>query len=92
MRIRKRDERGFTVVELLIAIVIEAILVAGIGTALITTLNGGTSVDQSLDRTSDARTAANYVISDARNSSGPDGVSSGRETSSAPPSRVSSPP
>jgi type II secretory pathway pseudopilin PulG len=72
VRLPKRDERGFTIVELLIAITIEAVLVAALGTALITTLKGGTSVDQSLDRSSDARIAAFYIVSDAKNSSGPE--------------------
>src|SRR5437868_6585909 len=79
MRIRRGEESDFTIIELLIAITIEAILVAGLGTAFIVTIRGATSVDQSFDRSADARIAANYVVSDARNSSGPE-VSLGTAT------------
>src|ERR1700761_8735615 len=72
MRIRRGEESGFTIIALLIAITLEAILVAGLGTAFIVTIKGATSVDQSFDRSADARIAAAYVVSDARTSSGPE--------------------
>jgi len=53
-------------------LVIEALIVGGLGTAFILVLNNTTSVKDSLDRTEDARIAASYIISDARNSSGPE--------------------
>lgn len=66
------DEAGFTLVELLIVIVIEALIVGGLGSAFTLVMNNSTSVKDSLDRTEDARIAASYIISDARNSSGPE--------------------
>ena len=66
------DEAGFTLVELLIVIVIEALIVGGLGSVFILVMNNSTSVKESLDRTEDARLAASYIISDARNSSGPE--------------------
>jgi type II secretory pathway component PulJ len=67
-----RDDAGFTLVELLIVIVIEALIVGGLGSAFVLVMNNSTSVKDSLDRTEDARIAASYIISDARNSSGPE--------------------
>src|SRR6476620_6906947 len=59
-------------VELLIVIVIEALIVGGLGSAFILVMNNSASVKDSLDRTEEARIAASYIISDARNSSGPE--------------------
>ena len=67
-----RDEAGFTLPEMLVAIVIEALIVGALGMAFVGILNGSTSVNQSLSRSADARIAAHYIISDARNSSGPE--------------------
>ncbi|MDQ1508705.1 MAG: hypothetical protein QOG50_549, partial [Actinomycetota bacterium] len=67
-----RDDAGFTLVELLIVIVIESLIVGGLGSAFILIMNNSASVKDSLDRTEDARLAASYIISDARNSSGPE--------------------
>ena len=67
-----RDDAGFTLVELLVVLVIEALIVGGLGSAFILVMNNSTSVKDSLDRTEDARIAASYIISDARNSSGPE--------------------
>ena len=60
--------------EVLVATLIEAMIVGALGMAFIGILNGTASVNQSLTRSGDARIAAAYIISDARNSSGP-GVS-----------------
>jgi prepilin-type N-terminal cleavage/methylation domain-containing protein len=67
-----RNDAGFTLIELLIVIVIESLIVGGLGSAFILIMNNSTSVKDSLDRTEDARIAASYIISDARNSSGPE--------------------
>jgi type II secretory pathway component PulJ len=68
----RRNDAGFTMVELLIVIVIEALIVGGLGSAFILVMNNSASVKDSLDRTEDARLAASYIIADARNSSGPE--------------------
>ena len=67
-----RDDGGFTLVELLIVIVIEALIVGGLGSAFILVMNNSTSVKENLNRTTDARNAGWYIVSDARNSSGPE--------------------
>jgi type II secretory pathway component PulJ len=67
-----RGEVGFTLVEVLVAVVIEAMIVGALGMAFIGILKGTADVSQSLSRSSDARIAAAYIISDARNSSGPE--------------------
>lgn len=67
-----RAEAGFTLVELLIVIAIEALIVGGLGSAFVLVMNNSASVKQSLERTEDARIAASYIASDARNSSGPE--------------------
>jgi prepilin-type N-terminal cleavage/methylation domain-containing protein len=67
-----RDDGGFTLVELLVVIVIESLIVGGLGSAFILIMNNSSSVKDSLDRTEDARIATSYIISDARNSSGPE--------------------
>lgn len=66
------DESGFTLAELIIAIAIETIVFGALATAFVVVLNGGTSVNDNLRRSSDARLAAAYIVSDARNSSGPE--------------------
>jgi prepilin-type N-terminal cleavage/methylation domain-containing protein len=68
----ERNDAGFTLVELLVSIVIEAIIVGALGMAFVGILKGSASVNQSLSRSGDARIAAAYLISDARNSSGPE--------------------
>jgi type II secretory pathway component PulJ len=68
----ERGEAGFTLVELLIVIVIESLIVTGLGSAFILIMNNSTTVKDSLTRTNDARYAASYIVSDARNSSGPE--------------------
>ena len=65
-------EGGFTLVELLVAIVIEAIIIGALGMAFVGILNGTNSVNQSLSRSGRRTDAAAYIISDARNSSGPE--------------------
>jgi prepilin-type N-terminal cleavage/methylation domain-containing protein len=67
-----RREHGFTLIELLVAITIETLIMGSIGFAFVTILNGSTSIRQSLSRSGDARIAAAYIVSDARNSSGPE--------------------
>jgi prepilin-type N-terminal cleavage/methylation domain-containing protein len=67
-----RDQAGFTLVELLIVIVIEALIVGGLGSAFVLVMNNSASVKDTLSRTEDARIAAQYIVSDARNSSGPE--------------------
>jgi Tfp pilus assembly protein PilW len=69
---RERSEGGFTLVELLIVIVIEALIVGGLGSAFVLVMNNSASVKDTLDRSEDARIAAAYIVSDARNSSGPE--------------------
>ncbi|MCU1467268.1 MAG: hypothetical protein JWM72_3196 [Actinomycetia bacterium] len=66
------DEAGFTLAELIVSIAIEAIIFGALATAFVVLLHGGTSINENLARSSDARFAANYLISDARNSSGPE--------------------
>ena len=51
---------------------IETIIVGALGMAFVGILNGTNTVNQSLSRSGDARIAAAYIISDARNSSGPE--------------------
>ncbi|MDQ1480939.1 MAG: hypothetical protein QOI44_1800 [Actinomycetota bacterium] len=68
----RRDEAGFTLVELLIVIVIEALIVGALGSAFILVTNNSSQVKESLARSGDARIAAAYIVSDARNSSGPE--------------------
>ena len=53
------------------AIVIEAIIIGALGMAFTGLLSNSTSINQSLSRSSDARLAAAYMVSDARNSTGP---------------------
>ncbi|MGO9875331.1 MAG: putative Ig domain-containing protein [Acidimicrobiia bacterium] len=63
---------GFTLVEMLIAVVIEAMIVGALGAAFIGILRGTSQVNQSLTQSGDARIAAAYIVSDAANSSGPE--------------------
>ena len=72
MIVERKNEGGFTLVELLITVTIEAFVLTALASALIVTFKGTSSVNQSFVRTSDARIAAHYVLSDARNSSGPE--------------------
>ena len=75
MRIRSRsprNESGFTLPELILAIAIETIVFGALATAFVVVLNGGNSINENLGKSNDARFAANYIISDARNSSGPE--------------------
>ena len=53
-------------------VVIEAMIVTGLGSAFVLVMNNSTTVKESLLRTNDARFAASYIVSDARNSSGPE--------------------
>ncbi len=69
---RASDERGFTLPEMLIALAIETIIFGALATAFVVVLNGGSTVNENLKRSSDARFAASYIASDARNSSGPE--------------------
>ena len=69
---RRRGNHGFTLVEVLVAVGIEAVIMIALGTAFIGILQGHKSVKASLARTDDARIAANYIITDAHNSSGPE--------------------
>ncbi len=69
---RARGQRGFTLPELIIALAIETVIFGALATAFVVVLNGGNTVNENLKRTSDARFAAAYIISDARNSSGPE--------------------
>jgi Tfp pilus assembly protein PilV len=79
-------EGGFTLVEVLIAVVIEAIIVGALGTAFVGILNSTTTVSRSLASSSDARIAAAYIVSDASNSSGPE--TSFSDTTSCAPSTL----
>src|SRR5437870_4857572 len=67
-----RHDAGFTIIELLIVVTIETMIVAGLGSAFVLVMNSSTTVKESLLRTNDARFAASYIVSDARNSSGPE--------------------
>jgi prepilin-type N-terminal cleavage/methylation domain-containing protein len=67
-----RDDAGFTMIELLVVVVIEAMIVTALGSAFVLVMNNSTTVKESLARTNDARFAASYIVSDARNSSGPE--------------------
>jgi prepilin-type N-terminal cleavage/methylation domain-containing protein len=71
-RPRVGTDAGFTLVELLIVIVLESIIVGAIGSAFILLLNNSTTVKENLSRTGDARIAAQYIVNDAGNSSGPE--------------------
>ena len=82
LRNRTRGEGGFTLAELLVALVIQGLIMGALAMAFVGIMRGGTQVHQSLDATSDARIAAQYIISDARNSSGPE--MSLTDTSSCP--------
>jgi large repetitive protein len=66
------DDAGFTLVEMLVVVVIEAMIVTALGSAFVLVMNNSTTVKESLARTNDARFAASYIVSDARNSSGPE--------------------
>jgi type II secretory pathway pseudopilin PulG len=67
-----RDESGFTLVELIVTLVLEMIIFGALASAFVLALNGGSAVNESLQKSSDARFAASYIASDARNSSGPE--------------------
>ncbi|MGO9872199.1 MAG: putative Ig domain-containing protein [Acidimicrobiia bacterium] len=67
-----RREGGFTLVEMLVAVVIEAMIVGALGAAFIGIVRGTSQVNTSLSQSGDARIAAAYIISDAANSSGPE--------------------
>ena len=84
MKIRPPSQRegGFTLVELLVAVVIESLILGALSMAFVAMLRGTTNMNQNLSRTGDARLAAQYIISDARNSSGPE--LSLNDTSSCP--------
>ncbi len=69
---RPHDEAGFTLAELIVAVAIEALVFGALATAFVVLLHGGTQINDNLSRSNDARFAANYLISDARNSAGPD--------------------
>src|SRR5262245_3983789 len=71
-RLRARDERGFTLAELLVALTIQGLIMGALALAFVGIMRGGTQVNQSLLKTGDARIAAQYIVSDARNSSGPE--------------------
>ena len=66
-----RSEGGFTLVELLVAVMIEGLIVGALAAAFIGILRSSTQVNDSLSRSSDARIAAAYIVNDASNSSGP---------------------
>jgi prepilin-type N-terminal cleavage/methylation domain-containing protein len=68
----RRDQSGFTLPELLVAMALETIIFGALATSFVVVLTGSDSVNDNLNKSSDARFAANYVISDARNSSGPE--------------------
>ncbi len=68
----RRGEGGFTLVELIVAIAIQGLIMGALAMAMIAILQGHKNVGESLDRTGDARIAANYIVSDARNTSGPE--------------------
>src|SRR6478609_5934174 len=71
-RLRNRGEGGFTLAELLVALTIQGLIMGALAMAFIGIMRGTSQVNQSLDKTSDARLAAQYIVSDARNSSGPE--------------------
>ena len=49
------DESGFTLAELLLAIAIETIIFGALATAFVVVLNGGSSVNENLGKSADAR-------------------------------------
>ena len=69
---RGAGDAGFTLVELLIVVALEAIIVGALGSAFILMMNNSTTVSESLSRTNDARIAASAIVNDAGNSSGPE--------------------
>jgi hypothetical protein len=71
-RLRTRGEGGFTLAELLVALTIQGLIMGALAMAFVGIMRGGTQVNESLDKTGDARIAAHYIVSDARNSSGPE--------------------
>ena len=79
-----RDD-GFTLAEVLVAVVIEALVVGALSMAFIGILRGTSQVNQSLSQSGDARIAAAYFANDASNSSGPE-ISLTDVTSCADPS------
>jgi type II secretory pathway pseudopilin PulG len=68
----EHDELGLTLVELLLAIAIETVLFGALAAAFISSMTGSSTVSENLARSTDARLAAAYIVSDARNSSGPE--------------------
>ena len=69
--VERRDD-GFTLAEVLVAVVIEALVVGALSMAFIGILRGTSQVNQSLSQSGDARIAAAYFANDASNSSGPE--------------------
>ena len=65
-----RGDSGFTLVEVMVAVMIEGLVVAALAMAFIGILRGTSQVKESLSRSGDARIAAAYIASDASNSSG----------------------
>ena len=66
------SEAGMTLIEVMVAVVIEGLIVGALCAAFVGILRGSTQVSQSLGKSGDARVAANYIVGDARNSSGPE--------------------
>jgi Tfp pilus assembly protein FimT len=69
---RGSDETGVTLVELLVAIVVTAVILAALTTAFFVTSHNESSVQERLTKSHDAQLAASYIVADAQNTSGTD--------------------
>jgi type II secretory pathway pseudopilin PulG len=67
---RRSDETGVTLVELLVAIVVTAVILAALTTAFFVTSHNESSVQERLTKSHDAQLAASYIVADAQNTSG----------------------
>ena len=80
------DDAGFTLIEVLVAIVIQGLIMSALCSAFVGILRGSSQVSQSLSRSGDARIVAHYVASDAAQ------FRVGRRCRSSTRPRVPSPP
>ena len=69
-RARRTDEAGVTLIEVLVAIVVTAVILAALTTAFFVTSHNESSVQERLTKSHDAQLAASYIVADAQNTSG----------------------